>query len=95
MLPHEVRKTISNKGASRDPKWPAAGEGTSTKPGGMLGPRASVMASAVMAEKILAGVILPADREKVDKLSLDEVVTKLLHVLIQVFVLFHFWFFVL
>ena len=40
-----------------------------------------MMASAFMAEKIMTGVILSADKEKVDKLSLDQVVTKFLHIL--------------
>ncbi|GFY96574.1 hypothetical protein Acr_11g0008800 [Actinidia rufa] len=44
---------------------------------------ASVMASAATAEKILAGVILPADKEKVDRLTFDQVVTKFLHALGQ------------
>ncbi|GFY97875.1 hypothetical protein Acr_12g0004160 [Actinidia rufa] len=48
-----------------------------------LGPQASVMASATTTEKILAGVILPADKEKVDRLTFDQVVTKFLHVLGQ------------
>ncbi|GFY88358.1 hypothetical protein Acr_06g0002980 [Actinidia rufa] len=37
------------------------------------------------AEKILAGVVLPADKEKVDRLTFDQVVTKFLHVVGQVF----------
>ena len=69
MLPPEVIKTKPNIVASR---WPLAPrEGTSTKPGDALGTRASVMASASVVEKILAEVILPADKEKVEKLSLD------------------------
>ena len=47
------------------------------------------MASASVAEKILAGVILPADKKKVDKLSLDQVVTKFLHILRHIFIRFH------
>ncbi|GFZ06483.1 hypothetical protein Acr_18g0006530 [Actinidia rufa] len=35
------------------------------------------------AEKILAGVILPADKEKVDKLTFDQVVTKFIHAIGQ------------
>ncbi|GFS30801.1 hypothetical protein Acr_00g0014170 [Actinidia rufa] len=35
------------------------------------------------AEKILAGVVLPADKEKVDRLTFDQVVTKFLHVVGQ------------
>ncbi|GFY81236.1 hypothetical protein Acr_01g0010450 [Actinidia rufa] len=63
----------------------ASGEGSSVKRtlGESLGPQASVMASAAIAEKILAGVILPADKEKVDRLTFDQVVTKFLHVLGQ------------
>ncbi|GFS33856.1 hypothetical protein Acr_00g0030890 [Actinidia rufa] len=62
-----------------------SGEGSSVKRtlGETLGPQASVMASASTAEKILAGVILPADKEKVDRLTFDQVVTKFLHVLAQ------------
>ncbi|GFY92443.1 hypothetical protein Acr_08g0008390 [Actinidia rufa] len=41
------------------------------------------MASASVAENILTGVILPTDKERVDQLSLDQVITKLLHVLGQ------------
>ena len=74
MPPPEVKKTKSNKGASRDPKWLDAGKGTSTKPG-------DVMVSAAVVKKILARMILPVDREKVNKLSLDQVVSKLLHIL--------------
>ena len=49
-------------------------------------------ASASMAKKILTRVILLADKENVDKLYLDQVVTKFLHILGQVFVHFHPWF---
>ncbi|GFS35084.1 hypothetical protein Acr_00g0037710 [Actinidia rufa] len=38
---------------------------------------------AATAEKILAGVVLPADKEKVDRLTFDQVVTKFLHVVGQ------------
>ncbi|PSS07222.1 Proline--tRNA ligase [Actinidia chinensis var. chinensis] len=61
------------------------GEGTSARRtlGEALGPQASVMASAATTEKILVGVILLADKEKVEKLTFDQVVTKFLHVLGQ------------
>ena len=39
------------------------------------------MASASVAKKILAGVILLADKEKVENLSLDQVVTKFAHII--------------
>ena len=48
----------------------APGEGTSTNPDNALGPRATMLGSLSVAEKILSGVILPVDKEKVDKLSL-------------------------
>ena len=50
-----------------------------------------MMASASVAEKILTGVILITDKGKVDKLFLDQVVAKFLHILSQVFVHFHYW----
>ena len=86
----EAKKAKIDTGASGAPARPpiASGEGSSVRRtlGEALGPQASVMASAATAEKILAGVILPADKEKVDRLTFDQVVTKFLHVLGQVFV---------
>ncbi|GFZ02215.1 hypothetical protein Acr_15g0008230 [Actinidia rufa] len=85
--PPESKKAKIDTGASEAPARPpiASGEGSSVRrtPGKVLGPQASVMASAATAEKILAGVILPADKEKVDRLTFDQVVTKFLHVLGQ------------
>ncbi|GFS30819.1 hypothetical protein Acr_00g0014330 [Actinidia rufa] len=49
----------------------APGEGTSANPGNALGPRASMLGSALVSKKILSRVILPADKEKVDKLSFN------------------------
>ncbi|GFY86849.1 hypothetical protein Acr_05g0004880 [Actinidia rufa] len=76
----EPKKARIDTGASRAPAKPpvASGAGGSVQRtlGEALGPQASVMASAATAEKILAGVILPADKEKVDKLTFDQVVTK-------------------
>ena len=67
--PLEVKKTKPNKVAST---WSVAlGEGTSTRLGDVVGFGASVIASASVTEKILARVILPAVKKKVDKLSLD------------------------
>ncbi|GFZ06968.1 hypothetical protein Acr_18g0011380 [Actinidia rufa] len=82
--PPEAKKLKPNKAMSRETVRPAApGEGPLKKPGEVLGSGASVMANAAVAEKILTGVILPADKERVDKLSLDQVVTKFLHILGQ------------
>ncbi|XP_057503016.1 uncharacterized protein LOC130786684 isoform X2 [Actinidia eriantha] len=83
----EPKKAKVDTRASEAPARPpiASGEGSSAKRtlGEALGPQASVMASAATAEKILAGVILPADKEKVDRLTFDQVVTKFLHVVGQ------------
>ncbi|GFY95697.1 hypothetical protein Acr_11g0000030 [Actinidia rufa] len=85
--PPESKKAKIDTGASEAPARPpiASGEGSSVRRtlGEALGPQASVMASAATAEKILARVILPADKEKVDRLTFDQVVTKFLHVLDQ------------
>ncbi|GFY91077.1 hypothetical protein Acr_07g0012730 [Actinidia rufa] len=80
----EAMKTKTSSGTHVVPTpLPILGECSAAKsvPGEALGPHASVMASAVTAEKILAGMILPADKEKVEKLTFDQVVTKFLHVL--------------
>ncbi|GFY81123.1 hypothetical protein Acr_01g0009320 [Actinidia rufa] len=81
----EVKKTKIGSGVHEVPTRPPAiaGEGSSVRRTlrEAMGPQASVMASAATAEKILAGVILPADKEKVGKLTFDQVVTKFLHVL--------------
>ena len=42
------------------------------------------MVSASVAEKILAWVILFADKEKVEKLYLDQVTTKFIHIVFQI-----------
>ncbi|GFZ08136.1 hypothetical protein Acr_19g0010730 [Actinidia rufa] len=83
----EPKKARIDTGASGAPARPpvASGVGSSAQRtlGEALGPQASMMASAAIAEKILAGVILLADKEKVDRLTFDQVVTKFLHVLGQ------------
>ncbi|PSS36116.1 Glucosamine-1-phosphate N-acetyltransferase like [Actinidia chinensis var. chinensis] len=62
-------------------------EGNSANPGVTLGPGTSKLGNPSVAEKILAGVILHADKEKVNKLSLDQVVTKFFHIVGQAVVL--------
>ncbi|GFZ14358.1 hypothetical protein Acr_24g0005480 [Actinidia rufa] len=83
----EAKKAKIDTRASGAPARPpiASGEGSSVRrtPGEALGPQVLVMASAATAEKILAGVILPADKEKVDRLTFDQVVTKFLYALGQ------------
>ncbi|GFY85508.1 hypothetical protein Acr_04g0002460 [Actinidia rufa] len=82
----EAKKNKTDGGAHVIPARPLVlGEGNAAKsiPGEALGPHAFVMASATTAEKILAGVILPADKENVEKFTFDQVVTKVLHILGQ------------
>ena len=89
MPPLEAKKR-SIKGASKGSIHQVApGEGTLAVLGHSLGLRAFVMASASMAEKFLTRVILSVNKEKVDKLSFDQVVTKFLHILDQVFIHFY------
>ncbi|GFS33398.1 hypothetical protein Acr_00g0028190 [Actinidia rufa] len=52
--------------------------------GDNLGPGALMMSSATVARQILNGVILPADKEKVDQFTIDELVIKSFHALGQV-----------
>lgn len=66
----------------------ALGEGTSANPGIVQGPKASILESPSVVEKILGEVILPADKEKVDKLTLDQAVMKFFHVIGQVLIWF-------
>ena len=71
MPPPKVNKIKPSKVASKQPIVPK--EGTLASPGDALGSRASLMASSSVAEKILARVIFPADKERVEKSSLDQV----------------------
>ena len=90
LLPFEVKKSKSSKMVGRGTvRLVAPGEGTSKKLGEILGTRASVMASSSVVEKILVEVIVLTNKEKVDKLSLDPVATKFLHILGMVFICFH------
>ena len=49
-----------------------------------LGLRASMLGSPSMAEKLLWGMIPPSNKENVEKLNLDQAVTKFFHVVSQV-----------
>ncbi|GFY92797.1 hypothetical protein Acr_08g0011930 [Actinidia rufa] len=87
--PSEAKKAKPSKAASRGvmppitPRGKSSKRPSSKKPSEVLGKVTSVYASPSVAEKIFSGVILPVDREKVNKLSLDQVVTKFFHVLDQ------------
>ena len=80
----EPKKKATRPGdaaCSRAIPSPKLGDGSSPNPGTVLGPEAFIMGSPSIAEKILRGVIPPADKEKVKKLSLDQTATKLFHVI--------------
>ncbi|GFY95674.1 hypothetical protein Acr_10g0010590 [Actinidia rufa] len=62
-------------------------EGTSANLSTVLGPTASILGSPSVAEKLLWGVIPSTDKEKVDKLTLDQMATKLFHMIGQALVL--------
>ncbi|GFS37769.1 hypothetical protein Acr_00g0053830 [Actinidia rufa] len=82
--PKKARIDAGASGASaRPPVISGAGSSARQVLSEALGPQASVMASAATAKTILAGVVLPADKEKVDRLTFDQVVTKFLHVVGQ------------
>ncbi|GFZ09933.1 hypothetical protein Acr_21g0005320 [Actinidia rufa] len=66
---------------------PRPGEGSSANLGTVLGPTSSMLGSPSVAEKLLRGVIPPVDKEKVEKLTLDQTATKLFHVIGQALVL--------
>ncbi|GFZ15779.1 hypothetical protein Acr_25g0001880 [Actinidia rufa] len=59
------KRALDNKSKGKQPPIPGEGSAAKSVPSEALGPYASVMVSATMAEKILAGVILPDDKEKV------------------------------
>ena len=62
------------------------GEGTSANPVAALGPRAIMLRSSAMAKKLLKAVIPPFDKKEVEKLELDQVVSKFFHIIGQVIV---------
>ncbi|GFZ00417.1 hypothetical protein Acr_14g0000530 [Actinidia rufa] len=75
------RRTKSNKGASNAAMRALALGCSSTLPGEDLGPGAWMMSSALVVQKILNVVILYANKDKVDKFTTDELVTKSFHAL--------------
>ena len=57
------------------------GEVTSANPIATLGPRVTILRCPATVEKLLEAVIPPFDKEEVEKLDLDRVVSKLFHIL--------------
>ncbi|GFS28942.1 hypothetical protein Acr_00g0004740 [Actinidia rufa] len=83
--PKGKKKASSSSKASATPTVVPSrpGEGTSAHLGAVPGPTPSILGSLSVAERLLRGVIPPADKEKVDKLTLDQTATKLFHVIGQ------------
>ena len=90
ILPPKDKKRATLTQATK--KWEtsatAPGEGTSANFGAVLGPRASMLGSPSVVENILGEVIPPFDKENMDKLTLDQVVTKFFHMVSQVSIRF-------
>ena len=76
-------KEVKKKATWRFKETPAAvpREGTSINSDAALGPTTSMLGSPSVAKKILERVIPPADKEKVNKLPLDQVVTNFFHII--------------
>ncbi|GFY95104.1 hypothetical protein Acr_10g0004890 [Actinidia rufa] len=87
--PEDKKKATPSGKAPTPPATasPRPGEGSSANLGTVLGPTASMLGSPSVAEKLLRGVIPPADKEKVEQLTLDQTATKLFHVIGQALVL--------
>ncbi|GFY89054.1 hypothetical protein Acr_06g0009940 [Actinidia rufa] len=82
--PEGKKKATSSSKASAAPIAASSrpGEGTSANLGIVPGPMPSIFGSPSVAERLLRGVIPPADKEKVEKLTLDQTATKLFHALV-------------
>ena len=90
-----ARSILLAKSEARTPMWRfketpivASKEGTLGNSSTTLGPIISMLGSPSVAKKILGGVIPPVDKEKVDKLTLDQVITKFFHIIGQVSIWF-------
>ena len=62
----------------------ALGEGTSANLVAALGPKVTMLKNSVIVEQILEACIPPFDKEEVDKLELDRIVSKLFYIIDQV-----------
>ncbi|GFY87962.1 hypothetical protein Acr_05g0016010 [Actinidia rufa] len=87
--PEGKKKVTSSSKASAAPTAVPSrpGEGTSAHLSTVPGPTPSILGIPSVAERLLRGVIPLADKEKVEKLTLDQTATKLFHVIGQALVL--------
>ena len=74
------RATLTQAANKGETSVAALGEGTSANSNAILGTRASMLGNPFVVEKILGRVIPPADKKKVEKLTMDQVVTKFFHI---------------
>ncbi|GFY90757.1 hypothetical protein Acr_07g0009540 [Actinidia rufa] len=83
--PKGKKKATSSSNAPTTPATASShpGKGTSANHSAVLGPTAFILGSPSVVEKLLRGVIPPTDKEKVEKLTLDQTVMKLFHVIGQ------------
>ncbi|GFZ20876.1 hypothetical protein Acr_29g0000380 [Actinidia rufa] len=82
----EGKKKATSSGIALPPPAtasPRPGEGSSANLGTVLGPTTSMLGSPSVAKKLLRGVIPLADKEKMEKLTLDQTTTKLFHLIGQ------------
>ncbi|GFZ08215.1 hypothetical protein Acr_20g0000230 [Actinidia rufa] len=87
-LEGKKKATSSSKASAAPTVIPSPpGEGTLAHLSAVPGPTPFILGSPSVAEELLWGVIPPADKEKVDKLTLDQTATKLFHVIGQALVL--------
>ncbi|GFY93951.1 hypothetical protein Acr_09g0003970 [Actinidia rufa] len=78
------KATSSSKVSATPPAAPSRpGEGTSAHLGTVPSPSPSILGSPSVAKRLLRRVIPQADKEKVEKLTLDQTATKLFHVIGQ------------
>ena len=77
-------KSMPSKAAIIVVRLVAPGEGTSANLMEVLGPKVTMLKKSYHSWKILEACIPPFDKEKVDKLELDRMVSKLFHILGQV-----------
>ena len=80
--PLKSKSTLGRTVTQDVPTFTTPGKGTSVNQGVVLGLEAFALDNPAMAEKLLQGIVLPADKEKASRLDLNMVTTQFLHSLI-------------
>ncbi|GFZ18458.1 hypothetical protein Acr_27g0001970 [Actinidia rufa] len=83
-----VKGVPTNAASPRAIPVPKSRDGFSANPVTALGPRASFLGRPSVAKKILSGVVPPVDKEKVEKLTLDQTIIRFYHAIGQQAVVF-------